>query len=302
MLLNSNKQINKYSFNYTFPQSFKNIIRMLTNITIISKLNNYGIIKKIEKSGETSLGNIIKISLKDNNIFTFDSEDLYYQENFQYIIKKKLYEINGNRINDFIHSKIVFYCNSFLNSTFFVFKISGDFEYLSKKFNIQNYNIYLNKIYLKNIFQYLDKILLSYEMQFTLYESILINKNINYLLNTIINIPYLFHLLEISNHRTLVYGKKGKIGYKISVINLSTNIIIKYTLINIKKTKDKISLFFHNNNNNHHIYISLSKITNNNTFFQINLGLNMNLKGTIISNISNGIKKLLKKLRKEIEI
>ena len=302
MLLNPTKQTIKYTFQYTFPQSFTNTISVLTNISFISKLNNYGIIKKIEKLGETSLGNIIKISLKDNNIFTFDSDYLYYQENFQYIIKKKLYEINGNKINDFIYCKVTFYCNTFLNSTFFVFKISGDFEYLSKKFNIQNYNIYLNKIYLKNIFQYLDKILLTYEMQFTLYESILINKNINYLLNIIINIPYLFHLLEISNHRTLVYGKKGKIGYKISVINLSTNTIIKYTLINVKKTKDKISFFFHNNNNNHHIYISLFKIYNNYTFFQINLGLNMSLKGTIINNISNGIKKLLKKFRKEIEI
>ena len=152
------------------------------------------------------------------------------------------------------------------------------------------------------IFQFLYKKLLNYEMQFSLYESIIINKDINYLINTILNIPYLFHLLEISNHRTLVYGKKGKIGYKISVINLSTNTIIKYTLINVKKTKDKISFFFHNNNNNHHIYISLFKIYNNYTFFQINLGLNMSLKGTIINNISNGIKKLLKKFRKEIEI
>jgi hypothetical protein len=302
MLLNPTKQTIKYTFQYTFPQSFTNTISVLTNISFISKLNNYGIIKKIEKLGETSLGNIIKISLKDNNIFTFDSDYLYYQENFQYIIKKKLYEINGNKINDFIYCKVTFYCNTFLNSTFFVFKISGDFEYLSKKFNIQNYNIYLNKIYLKNIFQFLYKKLLNYEMQFSLYESIIINKDINYLINTILNIPYLFHLLEISNHRTLVYGKKGKIGYKISVINLSTNTIIKYTLINVKKTKDKISFFFHNNNNNHHIYISLFKIYNNYTFFQINLGLNMSLKGTIINNISNGIKKLLKKFRKEIEI
>ena len=244
MLLNPTKQTIKYTFQYTFPQSFTNTISVLTNISFISKLNNYGIIKKIEKLGETSLGNIIKISLKDNNIFTFDSDYLYYQENFQYIIKKKLYEINGNKINDFIYCKVTFYCNTFLNSTFFVFKISGDFEYLSKKFNIQNYNIYLNKIYLKNIFQFLYKKLLNYEMQFSLYESIIINKDINYLINTILNIPYLFHLLEISNHRTLVYGKKGKIGYKISVINLSTNTIIKYTLINVKKTKDKISFFF----------------------------------------------------------
>ena len=302
MLLNPTKQTIKYTFQYTFPQSFTNTISVLTNISFISKLNNYGIIKKIEKIGETSLGNIIKISLKDNNIFTFDSDYLYYQENFQYIIKKKLYEINGNKINDFIYCKVTFYCNTFLNSTFFVFKISGDFEYLSKQFNIQNYNIYLNKIYLKNIFQFLYKKLLNYEMQFSLYESIIINKDINYLINTILNIPYLFHLLEINNHRTLVYGKKGKIGYKISVINLSTNTIIKYTLINVKKTKDKISFFFHNNNNNHHIYISLFKIYNNYTFFQINLGLNMSLKGTIINNISNGIKKLLKKFRKEIEI
>jgi hypothetical protein len=292
----------KKTVSYTFKQPFHIIIEYMSNLNILENIKQKSIINEFKIiSGNSNLLLLEPISfyfsLNSPKIYLIDVDNISFSENTYLILLLTIRKINGIVLKSNIQIKIAYYNNTCLYNT-----ITRIFINIETKTCVKYNKKHLIILSANMLFLYhkIEEYIVTSKGKFSFTESILIERPYNEIWNIVNNFAFLFHLLELSNHKIFSSGKKGKVGASFNIINYKNNIKYKYTLINVKQNNEKISGFF-KNDDGYNLYFVMYNLSKNSCLFQITFSLFVSLSGKNIDFISKLFRYFLKKLKKEVE-
>jgi hypothetical protein len=274
--------INKRSFIYKFNQPFNQVVEFCTNIDIYKKVNFLGLIEKIETTNKKKF-----FELDCNTLFLWKKKIKIefitinnYQNQGQFRFCMKIDKINSFKLPINVLFSINFLENIFDNSTLMIYEIGVDIPYPNNISNLTlNWIINNPLVIQKKEFIFINKLLEKYiyscKREFSVYESILINKPVLEIWEVISNIPYLVNfILKIPLHTVKCQGEKGKVGSNAILFNLRTGYVINFRIKNTKINKDKIIVYFKKEINgqkaiNNKFKIIITEMNKNMSLFQV---------------------------------
>ena len=306
--------INKRSFIYKFNQPFNQVVEFCTNIDIYKKVNFLGLIEKIETTNKKKF-----FELDCNTLFLWKKKIKIefitinnYQNQGQFRFCMKIDKINSFKLPINVLFSINFLENIFDNSTLMIYEIGVDIPYPNNISNLTlNWIINNPLVIQKKEFIFINKLLEKYiyscKREFSVYESILINKPVLEIWEVISNIPYLVNfILKIPLHTVKCQGEKGKVGSNFILYNLETDFIINFRIKNAKINKDKIIVYFKKEINgykaiNNKFKVIITEIGNNLSLLQIEHNIPIFCNGIIAQTLKNWTKFILYKCKIDIE-
>ena len=306
--------INKRSFIYKFNQPFNQVVEFCTNIDIYKKVNFLGLIEKIETTNKKKF-----FELDCNTLFLWKKKIKIefitinnYQNQGQFRFCMKIDKINSFKLPINVLFSINFLENIFDNSTLMIYEIGVDIPYPNNISNLTlNWIINNPLVIQKKEFIFINKLLEKYiyscKREFSVYESILINKPVLEIWEVISNIPYLVNfILKIPFHTVKCQGEKGKVGSNAILFNLRTGYVINFRIKNTKINKDKIIVYFKKEINgqkaiNNKFKIIITEINKNISLFQVEHNIPIYCSGNVTQILKQWTKFILHRCKIDLE-
>ena len=306
--------INKRSFIYKFNQPFNQVVEYCTNIDIFKKANFLGLIDKIETTNKKKFFEL------DCNMLFFWKKKLKiefitinnYQNQGQFRFCMKIDKINSFKLPINVLFSINFIENIFDNSTLMIQEIGIGFPYPNNITNLAlNWIINNPLIIQKKEFIFINKVLEKYiyssKREFSVYESILINKPVLEIWEVVSNIPYLVnYVLKIPLHTVKCQGEKGKVGSNAILYNLQTGYVINFRIKNTKVNKEKIIVYFKKEINgqkaiNNKFKIIITEMNKNMSLFQVEHNIPIYSSGIVTQILKKWTRFILNRCKIDLE-
>ena len=314
MLAIQNEFLHKKSFIYKYNQPFNQVVEFCTNVDIFKKINFLGLIERIE------ITNKKKFFELDCNMFFFWKKKIKiefitinnYQNQGQFRFCMKIDKINSFKLPINVLFSINFLENIFDNSTLMIYEIGVDIPYPNNISNLTlNWIINNPLVIQKKEFIFINKLLEKYiyscKREFSVYESILINKPVLEIWEVISNIPYLVNfILKIPLHTVKCQGEKGKVGSNAILFNLRTGYVINFRIKNTKINKDKIIVYFKKEINgqkaiNNKFKIIITEMNKNMSLFQVEHNIPIYCSGNVTQILKQWTKFILHRCKIYLE-
>ena len=299
---------------YKFNQPFNQVVEFCTNIDIYKKVNFLGLIEKIETTNKKKF-----FELDCNTLFLWKKKIKIefitinnYQNQGQFRFCMKIDKINSFKLPINVLFSINFLENIFDNSTLMIQEIGIGFPYPNNITNLAlNWIINNPLIIQKKEFIFINKVLEKYiyssKREFSVYESILINKPVLEIWEVISNIPYLVNfILKIPLHTVKCQGEKGKVGSNAILYNLQTGYVINFRIKNTKVNKEKIIVYFKKEINgqkaiNNKFKIIITEMNKNMSLFQVEHNIPIYSSGIVTQILKKWTRFILHRCKIDLE-
>ena len=306
--------LQKRSYIYKFNQPFNQVVEFCTNIDIFKKANFLGLIDKIETTNKKKFFEL------DCNMLFFWKKKLKIefitikncQNQGQFSFCMRINKINSFKLPINVLFSINFIENIFDNSTLMIQEIGIGFPYPNNITNLAlNWIIKNPLIIQKKEFIFINKVLEKYiyssKREFSVYESILINKPVLEIWEVVSNIPYLVnYVLKIPLHTVKCQGEKGKVGSNAILYNLQTGYVINFRIKNTKVNKEKIIVYFKKEINgqkaiNNKFKIIITEMNKNMSLFQVEHNIPIYSSGIVTQILKKWTRFILNRCKIDLE-
>ena len=306
--------LQKRSYIYKFNQPFNQVVEFCTNIDIFKKANFLGLIEKIETTNKKKFFEL------DCNMLFFWKKKLKIefitikncQNQGQFSFCMRINKINSFKLPINVLFSINFIENIFDNSTLMIQEIGIGFPYPNNITNLAlNWIINNPLIIQKKEFIFINKVLEKYiyssKREFSVYESILINKPVLEIWEVVSNIPYLVnYVLKIPLHTVKCQGEKGKVGSNAILYNLQTGYVINFRIKNTKVNKEKIIVYFKKEINgqkaiNNKFKIIITEMNKNMSLFQVEHNIPIYSSGIVTQILKKWTRFILHRCKIDLE-
>lgn len=306
--------LQKRSYIYKFNQPFNQVVEFCTNIDIFKKANFLGLIDKIETTNKKKFFEL------DCNMLFFWKKKLKIefitikncQNQGQFSFCMRINKINSFKLPINVLFSINFIENIFDNSTLMIQEIGIGFPYPNNITNLAlNWIINNPLIIQKKEFIFINKVLEKYiyssKREFSVYESILINKPVLEIWEVVSNIPYLVnYVLKIPLHTVKCQGEKGKVGSNAILYNLQTGYVINFRIKNTKVNKEKIIVYFKKEINgqkaiNNKFKIIITEMNKNMSLFQVEHNIPIYSSGIVTQILKKWTRFILNRCKIDLE-
>ena len=306
--------LQKRSYIYKYNQPFNQVVEFCTNIDIFKKANFLGLIDKIETTNKKKFFEL------DCNMLFFWKKKLKIefitikncQNQGQFSFCMRINKINSFKLPINVLFSINFIENIFDNSTLMIQEIGIGFPYPNNITNLAlNWIINNPLIIQKKEFIFINKVLEKYiyssKREFSVYESILINKPVLEIWEVVSNIPYLVnYVLKIPLHTVKCQGEKGKVGSNAILYNLQTGYVINFRIKNTKVNKEKIIVYFKKEINgqkaiNNKFKIIITEMNKNMSLFQVEHNIPIYSSGIVTQILKKWTRFILHRCKIDLE-
>ena len=306
--------LQKRSYIYKFNQPFNQVVEFCTNIDIFKKANFLGLIDKIETTNKKKFFEL------DCNMLFFWKKKLKIefitikncQNQGQFSFCMRINKINSFKLPINVLFSINFIENIFDNSTLMIQEIGIGIPYPNNITNLAlNWIINNPLIIQKKEFIFINKVLEKYiyssKREFSVYESILINKPVLEIWEVVSNIPYLVnYVLKIPLHTVKCQGEKGKVGSNAILYNLQTGYVINFRIKNTKVNKEKIIVYFKKEINgqkaiNNKFKIIITEMNKNISLFQVEHNIPIYSSGIVTQILKKWTRFILHRCKIDLE-
>ncbi len=306
--------LQKRSYIYKYNQPFNQVVEFCTNIDIFKKANFLGLIDKIETTNKKKFFEL------DCNMLFFWKKKLKIefitikncQNQGQFSFCMRINKINSFKLPINVLFSINFIENIFDNSTLMIQEIGIGFPYPNNITNLAlNWIINNPLIIQKKEFIFINKVLEKYiyssKREFSVYESILINKPVLEIWEVVSNIPYLVnYVLKIPLHTVKCQGEKGKVGSNAILYNLQTGYVINFRIKNTKVNKEKIIVYFKKEINgqkaiNNKFKIIITEMNKNISLFQVEHNIPIYSSGIVTQILKKWTRFILHRCKIDLE-
>ena len=306
--------LQKRSYIYKYNQPFNQVVEFCTNIDIFKKANFLGLIEKIETTNKKKFFEL------DCNMLFFWKKKLKIefitikncQNQGQFSFCMRINKINSFKLPINVLFSINFIENIFDNSTLMIQEIGIGFPYPNNITNLAlNWIINNPLIIQKKEFIFINKVLEKYiyssKREFSVYESILINKPVLEIWEVVSNIPYLVnYVLKIPLHTVKCQGEKGKVGSNAILYNLQTGYVINFRIKNTKVNKEKIIVYFKKEINgqkaiNNKFKIIITEMNKNMSLFQVEHNIPIYSSGIVTQILKKWTRFILHRCKIDLE-
>ena len=306
--------LQKRSYIYKYNQPFNQVVEFCTNIDIFKKANFLGLIDKIETTNKKKFFEL------DCNMLFFWKKKIKiefitiknYQNQSQFSFCMRINKINSFKLPINLLLSVNFVENIFDNSTLMIQEIGIGFPFPNNITNLAlNWIINNPLIIQKKDFIFINKVLEKYiyscKREFSVYESILINKPVLEIWEVVSNIPYLVnYILKIPLHTVKCQGEKGKVGSNAILYNLQTGYVINFRIKNTKVNKEKIIVYFKKEINgqkaiNNKFKIIITEMNKNMSLFQVEHNIPIYSSGIVTQILKKWTRFILHRCKIDLE-